>query len=89
MSKMFLRCAPDNEKIAFGGVPFGANREMLARGVSVCESDREGTGEGEGMFLWPAVLRRLGRAAKIKQSQKLSFATRNIIKNIVFKGLLY
>ena len=52
MSKMFFRCAPDNEKLVFGGVPFRAKREMLRKRCEcVCESEREGTGEGEGMFL--------------------------------------
>ena len=47
MSKMFLRCAPDNEKMVFGGVPFRAKREMLARGVNACVRANEREQERE------------------------------------------
>ena len=58
MSKMFLCCAPDNEKFVFGGVPFRAKREMLARGVSVCVRANEREQESERNIFDTAFLSR-------------------------------
>ena len=62
------------------GYPLGPNGKCSARGVSVCESEREGTGEGEGMFL---------RAARIFfQPSRVSFRSKREILDSYFDRCL-